>query len=62
MKAKLCGDRVLVGRTDPKPVVCALEETHEGFHRGDGWVWDHRLGWREGEEPDESHLKRRRKA
>lgn len=58
--SKPCGDRVQCGNTW---VTCSREHDHPvvgfnnghtrkyEFHRGDGWVWDERCGWREGEEP-----------
>lgn len=58
-----CGDTVKVKSAGKVIEVCCARETGhpvEGvnsnarryeFHRGDGWVWDERVGWVEGQEP-----------
>lgn len=60
MGKKTCGDEVQCGDAKAK---CTREAGHPvvgidngrtrkyEFHRGSGWVWDDRCGWREGEEP-----------
>jgi hypothetical protein len=59
---KQCGDQVTCGNTI---VSCSRPEGHPivgfnngktrryEFHRGDGWIWDERSGWRDGSEPKE---------